>query len=280
MTEKRKSLQEITELLEQVRESKDRLLTGFREFDALTGGLIKGGLTVVGARPAMGKTALALSIAELVSKQMEGTVVIFSPNVCEAEVAARFLQTGMSIEVGRLLDGSLNAQEAAEACRDFFASRRGKFKINPSTYPGLESIKTYCQKIPDLCLVIVDNMKYIYKPDTSAETVAHEPEFVPMDQSASALKTLAQDLGVPVLCTANMHRRLERRKNKRPHLGDLKWIGLTEETVDQIIFLYRDNYYNWQSDNTVECIVAKNTRGNTGTAFLRWIWAGGYITDQ
>lgn len=280
MTEKRKSLQEIAELLEQMRKNKDRLLTGFREFDALTGGLIKGGVTVVGARPAMGKTALALSIADLVSKQMEGTVVIFSPNMCEAGVAVRLLQTGLSIEVGRLLDGSLSAQEAAEACHRFFASRKGKIKINPSTYPSLESIETYCQKIPDLCLVIVENMKYFYKPDTLAEAVVQEPEPVPMDQSTYALKALAQDLGVPVLCTANVHRRLEHRKNKRPHLRELKWIGLTEETADQIIFLYRDNYYNWQSDNTVECIVAKNTCGNTGTAFLRWIWAGGYITGQ
>ena len=101
-----------------------------------------------------------------------------------------------------------------------------------------------------------------------------------MDQSAYALKALAQDLNVPVIATVHLHRRLEHRKNMRPRLGDLKWVGLPEEVADQIIFLYRDAYYNWESDDTAECIVAKNTLGNTGTAFLRWIWEGGYITDQ
>ncbi len=272
--------EEARDLLEQMQKSKGRLLTGFRDLDTLTGGLINGGLTVIGSRPGMGSSSLALSIANQLSTQMQGTIAIFSPQMRDTEVAVRLLQAGLSLEAYRLFDGSVNGREATEAFRKLMEVRRAKIQIIRSTSPSLEEIAWHCQGIPDLRLVIVDNIAYISNvPCIPDDGKAYPPERVPTEQVIHALKQLALNVGIPVICTTYLHRRLERRKNKRPRLSDLKWISLPEENADQIIFLYRDHYYNYESDDIAECIVAKNPQGNTGTAFLWWISETGAFAD-
>ena len=271
--------EEARDLLEQMQKSKGRLLTGFRDLDALTGGLINGGLTVIGSRPAMGRSALALDIANKVSTQMQGTIAIFSPQLSDKEVSVRLLEGGLSLEAKRLFDGSINGAEAVETFRKFMEARHAKIQIIRSTSPCLEDIIWLCQEISDLRLVIVDNIEYISVPITQNDGTWCGLERESMDQIIRTLKQLAQDEGVPVICTTYLHRRLERRKNKRPRLSDLKWIDLPAEFADQIVFLYRDHYYNYESDDLAECIVAKNSQGDTGTAFLWWIGETGAFAD-
>lgn len=247
--------------------------TGYRQWDALTGGLVPGKLTLIGSRPAMGRSCLALNIANHISKHFSGTVAIISPQESEEEVAVRLFQIGTGMEASKLLDGSMSPEDAAAACNDYLTSRRGKIKNIRPSYLTLAEIQRWAESYPDLRLLIVDNIEYIHKPILSIpdEGKVFKPEQVPMPKLIHCLKRLAQILDVPVICTASLHRSLENCKNKRPRLKDLEKINVPVELVDQVVFLYRDGYYYEHSRrDAAECIIAKSPSGQTGTVQLEW----------
>ena len=264
------SIEEVQKYLQTMRRY---ISTGYRGWDALTGGLARGELTLIGSRPCMGRSYLALNIANFVSKYNAGTVAIVSPQESEKEVAVRLLQIGIGTEASKLLDGSMSPEDAAAACSDFLMSRRGKIKNIRPTYLTLAEIQRWAESYPDLRLLIVDNIEYIHKPILSIpdDGKVFKPEQVSMPKLIHCLKRLAQILDVPVICTASLHRSLENRKNKRPRLKDLEKINVPVELVDQVVFLYRDGYYYEHSKrDTAECILAKSSNGQTGTVQLEW----------
>ncbi len=268
------SIEEIQQYLQQLRDNPS-LPTGYREWDALTGGLVPGELTLIGSRPCMGRSYLALNIANFVSKYNAGTVAIVSPQESEQEVAVRLLQIGMGTEASKLLDGSIPAEDAAAACSDFLMSRRGKIKNVQPWMRTLEEILWSAEMITDLKLLIVDNIEYIHKPIVFSsipdDGKVYTPEREPMDRLICGLKRMAQDLNVPVICTAYLHRSLEKRKDKRPRLKDLEKINVPVDLVDRVVFLYRDGYYYEHSrGDTAECIIAKSPNGKIGTVQLQW----------
>jgi replicative DNA helicase len=221
----------------------------------------------------MGRSCFALGIANFVSKYNAGTVAIVTPQESEKEVAVRLLRIGMGTEASKLLDGSMSPEDAADACRDFLMSRRGKIKNIRPSYLTLAEIQGWAESYPDLRLLIVDNIEYIHKPILSIpdDGKVFKPERVPMPKLIHCLKRLAQILDVPVICTASLHRSLENRKNKRPRLKDLEKINVPVELVDQVAFLYRDGYYYEHSKrDAAECIIAKSSNGQTGTVHLEW----------
>ena len=271
--------EEARDLLEQMRQDK-RVSSGYEAFDELTGGLIPGGVTLIGSRPAMGRTALVLNIVSRLAQRQPGNILIFSPDLRTREVAVRLLNIGLNLEAGQLLDGSLPKEALAARCADFFLSQQSHIKIDVATSPSLQNILSHSYNIPNLQLLVVDNLEYICQPvDFHAEKIVWDTPREPMDKILMCLKNLAWELDVPVICTAHLHRSLERRKDKRPILADLKKIDIPEELPDQIVFLYRDRYYDPFGEEDAECIVAKNNRGEIGTVRLVWNWEIGSFTD-
>jgi len=263
-------IQEAKQLLEKMQKY---MSTGYPSIDALTGGLIRGGVTLLGGRPAMGRISLALNIVSRVAARCEGNILVFSAKMPEKEMAMRLLSIGMGTEPERLFDGSVAKETLVSRYLRFQESRKSNIKVYHLSNLSLETITHSCQRTENVNLVVVDGMEGIQESvDYSAETINWDVPYEPIDKVMNALKELAREKNVPVIGTVNIHRSIERRQNKRPKLKDLKKINVSEDMADQIMFLYRDEYYHceYNSDNypKAELIVAKNSGGKTGLVEL------------
>ena len=262
--------EEAKELIEQMRRDRG-FLCGYKDWDNLSGGLVRDGVTLIAARPAMGKTAFALNVVNRLSQHPDGTILIFSPNLRSREITIRLLNIGTGLEASQLLDGSKSAEELTDKCAEFFQSKKCNIQIETLTAPSLENIWWRCCRIPDLQLLVINNIERICKPyEECTPDVPWYENYEPKDKVLNHLKVLAKELRVPVICTTHLHRSLERRNNKRPHLGDLKKTGYPAELIDQIVFLYRDRYYDPEGEEGAELIVAKVAQGDVGTVRLDW----------
>lgn len=274
-------LQEIKQLLDQMRQNSLKFTsTGFKSLDNLAGGLIKGGLTLIGSRPAMGGTSLALNMASKLSQQQAGTILVISRYTHYRDMASRLLTIGLNLEPNQLLDGKMSAYERERRCADFFYSQKGNIIIKWDSYLSLNDIQAFRDRVPDLKLVIVDDLEYICEPfDFTTETLCLNPSYETTDKILKFLKKLASTYDIPVIGTVRVSRNVERRKNKRPRLSDLKKFDASDDTVDQVVFPYRDRYYNFNASERAEIIVAKNNYGKTGTVELDWAWSTGRFDE-
>lgn len=274
-------LQEEKQLLDQMRQDSQKFTsTGFQSLDNLMGGLIKGGLTLIGSRPAMGGTALALNIASKLSQQQPGTILVISRYTYDRDMASRLLTIGLNLEPNQLLDGKMSAYEREWRCADFFYSQKGNIKIERDSSLSLNNIRDFCDRVPDLKLVIVDDLEYICEPiDFFAEPICWNPPHEPAGKILMFLKDLASTYDIPVIGTVRVSRNVERRKNKRPKLSDLKKVDASNDAVDQVIFPYRHRYYCVNTAETAEIIVAKNNHGKTGMVELGWNWLTGRLDE-
>lgn len=252
------------------------LSSGYRSIDELTGGLVRGGVVLLAARPAMGVTPLILNMISRIVQNEQGGILFFSTEFSEREVASRILEIGMDVEPGRLLDGKMPAKEGINRCADFLQSLKGRIRIETFPMLTLEDIRYYCEETANLRLVVVDHPECIYR---SMENPFEEADRLPMDHVLRYLRHLAADLNVPVLCKTGLDRKLELREDKRPRLTDLKK-GVSAELADQVLLLYRDSYYDPSYDDTAECIVAKTCCGHTGTAKMLWDWNTNRFEDD
>lgn len=245
--------------------------SGYKDWDDLSGGLVRDGVTLIAARPAMGKTSFALNIVSRLSNRLGGTILIFSPNLRSGEITIRLLSIGTGLAAGELLDGSRSPEDLTDKCAEFFQSQKCNIQIKTLTAPSLENIWWFSFRVPDLRLLVVNNIERICKPENECNPdIPWDENYEPKDKVLNYLKLFAKELHVPILCTTHLHRSLERRKNKRPRLDDLKKIDIPAELVDQIIFLYRDRYYDPEGEEDAEWIVAKVAQGNLGTVRLDW----------
>ena len=245
--------------------------SGYQTLDTLSGGLIRGGITLIASRPAVGKSSLVLNMVSRLSRQMTGSILVFSPRFQEAEVIVRLLRIGTGLASRRFFDKHLPTEDIAKNCTDLFNAQLSSIQINSSTFPNLEQIRQCCKEMPDLQLLVVDSIERITEPFVSwKDPHGMEANYEPKDKSLVFLKRLAMDLDIPVICTTCLHRSLERRKNKRPKLSDLTKTDIPAHLVDQILFLYRDQYYDPYGKEGAELIVAKNNNGATGVVELGW----------
>ena len=263
-------IQEAKQLLEKMQKY---MSTGYPSVDDLTGGLIRGGVTLLGGRPAMGRLSLTLNIVSRLAVRCEGNILVFSAKTPEKEIAMRLLSIGMGTEPGSLFDGSVSQEELASRYLNFQGHRKSNIKMYHASNLSLETIERFCKRAENLNLVVVDGLECIRESiNYSAESINWNVSNEPIDKVINALKELAREKNVPIIGTVNIHRSIERRQNKRPKLKDLKKIGVSEDAADQIMFLYRDEYYHceYTSDNypKAELIVAKNSGGQTGTIEL------------
>lgn len=249
-------------------EKRDNFIsTGFpRLDDILGGGFIRGGLYILGARPAVGKSTFGINLADNIS----GSTLFVSLEMTPEQITAKRVSRRVGISSSRLLSGQLSDQaweKVAMASSDI--SQRGLY-LNSRYDLTVQQISLLAQAVPELRAIIVDYLGLIQPATRSASTYEN------ISAISRELKRMAISLNVPVICLCQLSRQVESRQNKRPMLSDLRDSGAIEQDADGVLFLYRDDYYTGGpvdgQPSAVELTVAKNRHGQTGeTRFNLWL---------
>ena len=247
------------------------LSTGLSAVDAKITGLNKSDLLLLAARPGMGKTSFALNIAINVAKSYQKTVAVFSLEMSAEQLVTRLLASEALVENSRLKTGSLRETDWEKIADAATVMNRLDIRIDDNPMLTVADMNAKCRRLDNLGLVVIDYLQLM----TSAGGKGHAGENrqqVVSDMSRM-LKIMAKELNVPVICLSQLSRANEKRDDKRPMLSDLRESGAIEQDADIVMFLYRDDYYNEDSEkhNIAECIIAKNRHGETGKVELRWL---------
>ncbi len=246
--------------------------TGLKDLDKAISGLNKSDLILLAARPGMGKTSMALNILLDAGKFSKKTVAFFSLEMSMEQLAMRLISTESFLDNKKLTTGQLNGDDWEKikcACESLLKS---KIVINDDSLTTVADIKAKCRRVPDLGLIIIDYLQLMQSAGGRGKNGGENRQQVVSDISR-ALKIMAKELDVPVICLSQLSRASEKRENKRPVMSDLRDSGAIEQDADIVMFLYRDDYYEETSDNhnVAECIIAKNRHGETGTVELEWL---------
>ena len=245
------------------------LSTGLRDLDAKINGLNKSDLLLIAARPGMGKSAIALNIALAVAKKTKKTVAIFNLEMSKVKLATRLLASESFIDSQLLLTGKLSEEEWSKLGLASFALSQTDIRIDDNPSITVTEMQSKCRRLDNLGLVIIDYLQLM----TSATGKVSENRVTAVGEISRALKIMAKELNVPVICLSQLSRANESRSDKRPMLSDLRESGSIEQDADEVIGLYRDDYYNENTEekNVAECIILKNRHGETGTVKLQWL---------
>ena len=244
--------------------------TGLRDLDTKINGLNNSDLLLVAARPAMGKSAFALNIGVNVAKKYKKTVAIFNLEMSREQLAMRLLANESFVELQKLATGKLSEEEWQKLCMASASLSQTDIRIDDNPSVTVADINAKCRRLDDLGLVIID---YLQLMQGSGYGKNNENRVVVVGEISRSLKIMAKELNVPVICLSQLSRAVESRTDKRPILSDLRESGAIEQDADAVMFLYRDEYYNQNSEDKgiAECIVGKNRHGETGTVKLQWI---------
>ena len=245
------------------------LSTGLRDLDTKINGLNKSDLLLVAARPAMGKSAFALNIAVNVAKKYNKTVAVFNLEMSREQLAMRLLASESFIEMQKLATGKLNEDEWGKLCMASAALSQTDIRIDDNPSVTVAEMNAKLRRLDNLGLVVID---YLQLMQGSGYGKASDNRVTVVSDISRSLKIMAKELNVPVVCLSQLSRAVESRTDKRPILSDLRESGAIEQDADSVMFLYRDEYYNENTEDKglAECIVAKNRHGETGTVKLQW----------
>ena len=244
------------------------LPTGFSMLDQYIGGLNKSDLSLMAARPGMGKTAIALNMALHAARKSGKTVVIFQLEMSKSQLATRLLSSEALVDSKKLRMGNLNDDDWQRMAGATDLLQRLPILIDENSGITVPEMKAKCRRLgKDLGLIVIDYLQLMHSPKHSDNRVQEVAEI------SRSLKIMAKELQVPVLCCSQLSRGPEGRSDKRPMLSDLRESGSIEQDADIVLFIYRDDYYNNESEkkNAAELIVAKNRHGETGTIELQWM---------
>ena len=255
------------------------LSTGLRDLDTKINGLNKSDLLLVAARPAMGKSAFALNIGVSVAKNYKKTVAIFNLEMSREQLALRLLATESSVELQKLTTGKLSEEEWTKLCIASAALSQTDIRIDDNPSVTVADINAKCRRLDNLGLVVID---YLQLMQGSGYGKNNENRVVVVGEISRSLKIMAKELNVPVICLSQLSRAVESRTDKRPILSDLRESGAIEQDADVVMFLYRDEYYNQNTEDKglAECIVGKNRHGETGTVKLQWFGQYQLFSDR
>lgn len=242
------------------------LPTGFVALDRLLGGLQPGGVTIVAARPSMGKSAFASGVLNYLQR-MEKTGLLFTLEMTREEQAQRVFASEGRIDLNRIRRGNLNTDEfarLAETANRLNNERIGFVDTGGLSMAELRATSRQWAAQRGLDIIVVDYLQLL-----TGDGDNREQEVASISRG---LKSLAKELRVPVIALSQLSRRVEERSDKRPMLSDLRESGSLEQDASQVIFIYRDDYYNPKSQEPglAEIGVAKNRNGPTGMIKLRW----------
>ncbi len=246
--------------------------TGFRDLDFKTAGLQDSDLILLAARPSMGKTAFVLNLVEYVSLHSESTIAMFSLEMSKEQLVKRMLSMNSNVDSQKIRVGSLEDEDWIRLVDSVRRIGNTNLIIDDTSGITVSELRTKCRKIKidhGLDMVIID---YLQLMSGSGNRRGENRQQEISDISRS-LKVMARELNVPVIALSQLSRAVEQRPDKRPMLSDLRESGAIEQDADVVMFLYRDEYYNSDTEdkNVAEVIIAKQRSGPTGKVKLAWI---------
>ena len=255
------------------------LSTGMRDLDTKINGLNRSDLVLLAARPAMGKTAFALNLALNVAKKYKQTVAVFSLEMSREQLAMRLLSIESFVDSQKMATGKLSEEEWSKLCMASAALSQTDIRVDDNPAITVAEMNAKCRRVENLGLVVVD---YLQLMNGSGYGKGGESRVNVVSEISRSLKIMAKELNVPVICLSQLSRGPEGRTDKRPMLSDLRESGAIEQDADEVLFLYRDEYYNENSEEKgiAECIVSKNRHGEVGTVKLQWIPQYQTFTDR
>lgn len=245
--------------------------TGFRDLDAKTSGLQRSDLVIVAARPAMGKTAFALNVAQQAAIKGRASVLIFSMEMSKEQLGQRLLSMESRVEMQKLKTGDLNRKDWDDINIALDILSEANIFIDDTPGISIMEIKNKCRRIKaehELDLIVLD---YLQLMSYEGKTDSRQQEISALSRH---LKLLAREMDCPVIVLSQLSRAPEQRTDHRPQLSDLRESGAIEQDADIVLFLYRDDYYekeNSEKPGVCEVIIAKQRSGPTGTVELMWL---------
>lgn len=270
----RQVLPDVLDRLSEMSESSSGLpglSTGLSMLDTKITGLNKSDLILLAARPGMGKTSMALNMALNVAKGTETTVAVFSLEMSKEQLVMRLLSAEALVENNRLRTGDLRETDWEKIADAATVLNRMDIRIDDNPLLSVADMNAKCRRLENLGLVVIDYLQLMTSAGGKGYGGENRQQVV--SDISRTLKIMAKELNVPVLCLSQLSRANEKRDDKRPMLSDLRESGAIEQDADIVLFLYRDDYYNEDSEkrNIAECIVAKNRHGETGKVELKWV---------
>lgn len=242
--------------------------SGFPDLDKLTSGFQRSDLIIVAARPSVGKTAFALNIAQNVGVRARETVAIFSLEMSAAQLVQRMICAEANVDAGRMRTGHLEGEDWEKLTMAIGSLSEAAIYIDDSPVVTVADIRAKCRRLKQergLGLIVIDYLQLIHGRGRHSDNRQQE-----VSEISRTLKQIARELEVPVVALSQLSRSVEQRQDKRPMMSDLRESGSIEQDADIVAFLYRDDYYNQDSEkkNIIEIIVAKQRNGPVGTVEL------------
>lgn len=244
--------------------------TGFLDLDYKTAGMQPADLILIAARPSMGKTALVLNIAQYVAFKSELPIAVFSLEMSREQLVNRLFSLESRVDSQHIRTGNLSDREWEDLIEGAGVVGRSKLIIDDTPGISIPELRSKCRKFKmeqDIRMVIID---YLQLMSGSGRTDSRQQEVSDISRS---LKALARELNVPVIALSQLSRAVEQRPDHRPMLSDLRESGAIEQDADVVMFIYRDDYYNKDSEKKgiAEIIIAKQRNGPIGTVELAWL---------
>ena len=241
--------------------------TGFKKFDELTAGLQKSDLIIIAGRPAMGKTTLAMNIAEHAAIKHEVPVAILSMEMSSLQLVNRLFSSLGQIDQTRLRTGSLDDLDWPKLTSAMNLLHKSKIFLDETPALSPSELRARARRLKrehDIGLIVVDYIQLMSVPGTKENRATEIAEI------SRSLKAIAKELNIPVVALSQLNRALEQRPNKRPVMADLRESGSIEQDADLIIFIYRDEVYNQETPEKgkAEIIIGKHRNGPTDTVIL------------
>ncbi len=246
------------------------IATGFSDLDYRTSGMQPSDLVLIAARPSMGKTAFVLNIAQHVAFRLNETVAIFSLEMSKEQLVNRLFSLESKVDSQHLRTGNLSDSDWEKLIESAGVIGQSKLIIDDTPGISISELRSKCRKYKlehDLKMIIID---YLQLMSGSGKGDSRQQE---ISDISRALKSLARELGVPVMALSQLSRAVEQRPDHRPMLSDLRESGAIEQDADVVMFIYRDDYYNKDTEKKgiAEIIIAKQRNGPIGTVELVWL---------
>lgn len=244
--------------------------TGFFDLDVMTSGMQPADLVLIAARPSMGKTAFVLNIAQYAAFKSNKSVAIFSLEMSKEQLVNRMFSLESSVDAQHLRNGKLDESEWEKLVESAGVIGGSKLIIDDTPGISIQEMRSKCRKFKleqGLDMIIID---YIQLMSGGGKSESRQQEISEISRS---LKALAREMNVPVLALSQLNRSVEQRPDKRPMMSDLRESGAIEQDADVIMFIYRDDYYNKDTEKpgVAEIIIGKQRNGPVGTVELAWM---------
>ncbi|AZN38849.1 replicative DNA helicase [Paenibacillus albus] len=245
--------------------------SGFTDLDKMTAGFQRSDLIIIAARPSVGKTAFALNVAQNVGVRAKETVAIFSLEMSAAQLVQRMICAESNVDAGRMRTGYLEGDDWEKLTMAIGSLSEAQIFIDDTPGITVADIRAKCRRLKKergLGMILIDYLQLISGRGKAGENRQQE-----VSEISRTLKQIARELEVPVIALSQLSRGVEQRQDKRPMMSDLRESGSIEQDADIVAFLYRDDYYDKESEkkNIIEIIIAKQRNGPVGTVELAFL---------